>query len=433
MCGLGFILVSSISFGQATNSAENKRIEKLEERLFELEAQNSLTKYRLSGTFINRYENMTWEHGLPGTDKEKEIIRPFGMYFGLNVDFDITKNLKFYSTFGMSKLYNNEDRNESLDPASTNGYATYQATEMGSWAYGGSGVKVDRAYASYEFDEVPVTLAIGRMPTNNGPPVNQMDGLPRGGTYPRFVFNSIFDGLAGVYSFEKMLPKDHSLKVRAFYQPFTFIDRSDRKKQFVDGDKIESSVNQYAVLVEYSLKDTVIAKQVDLMYMRADWQKFYVGYNGTPAAPGSPMVGQTENGSDDGFYLGLEDIAGTGINFSWSALLYKAVDSGLPNVHKEAWGHLVNLNYKFDAGYILGYEYLKTAKYFYLDEWTSMNIMPFYQLQTAVGHHVYATIPLGQKVSTRIGTYMVEAGEGDVWQPEELKGTSYYVQLRMGF
>ncbi len=417
----------------ATSPSIEQKISKLEERLMELEAQSSLTKYRLSGVFINRFENLTYEHGLPGADKAKEILRPMSMYFGLNVDFDVTKNLKFYSTLAMAKFYNNEDRNESLDPNSTSGYATYQATEAGSWAYSGSGMKVDRAYLSYEPADMPMTIAFGRMPTNNGPPLNQMDGLPRQGTYPRFVFNAIFDGIALVYDLNKYLPKNNTFKLRAFYQPFTFIDRADRTRQFVDGDLIESHVNQYALLAEYAIHNTPVAERIDLMYMRAAWKNFYVGYNGSTSSAGTAMAGQTEDGSDDGFYLGLENIASLGLNFSWSALLYKAVDSGLPDVNKEAWGHLVNINENFGNGWILGYEYIKTAKYFYLDEWTRLNLMPFYSLQSAEGHHVFMGFPLPEKMMGRIGHYRVTAGEGDVFQPEEQQGSSFYAQVRVNF
>ncbi|PWU12253.1 MAG: hypothetical protein C5B49_16615 [Bdellovibrio sp.] len=417
-----------------TNSTEQEaRINKLEDRILELEAQSALTKFRMSGVFINRYENLTLDHGLPDTDKTRESVHPLSMYLGLNVDFDVTKNLKFYSTFAMGKFFNNEDRVESLDPNSANGYNVYQATETGAMGYSGSVLKVDRAYASYEFDSLPLTLAIGRMPTNYGPPANQLDGLPRQGTYPRFIFNAIFDGVAAVWDFNKVPDATHTFKIRSFYQPFTLIDRSDRTHQAIDGQQLESSVLQYAVLAEYSLNDVKPWRRMDIMYMHAAWKQFYDGYAGTPGALGAPMTGQTEDGTDDGFYLGFEDIGYIGLNFSWTALLYQAVDSGAPDLQKKSWGHLFNINEKFSNGLVVGYEFVKTTPYFYLDEWTRLNLLPFYYLQNAQGHHVFVSFPMGEKVSGRVGYYRLVAGAGDVFQPEQFDAYSTYAQLRMSF
>ncbi|MGZ3691485.1 MAG: DUF3373 family protein, partial [Pseudobdellovibrio sp.] len=291
----------------------DEKLEKLSERILELEAQNQLNKVRISGVFISRYEHLINLHGLPGADKTREDLSPLSMHYGLDMAFDATKNLKFYSTLGMSKFFNNEGRNESL---SAGYYATYQATETGSYGFSGSQVIVDRAYASYEFDDTPLTLAVGRMPTNYGPPANQIDGLPRQGTYPRFSFNSIFDGLAAVYDFSSKLPVDHTLKLRTFYQPFTNIDQADRTKQAVDGQQLPSRTDQYVVMMDYSKQNLSFAERLDLIVMHAWWKEFYDGYSGAQAPLGSPPAGESENGSDNSYYLGFENIGDVGLNMS---------------------------------------------------------------------------------------------------------------------
>ena len=353
------------------------------------------------------------------------------MYFGLNFDFDVSKNLKFYSTIAMSKFFNNEGRTEGLG---TNTYVPYQISETGSYGYSGSTPKVDRAFASYEFDTVPLTLAVGRMPTNNGPPMNQLDGLPRSGTYPRFAFNAIFDGIAGVYDFSNLLPKDNSFKIRAFYQPFTNIDTGDRTKQFVDGEKINSSTPEYVILNEYALNSLgPVAQRLDVMYMHAQWHNYYTGYYSAPGALGAAMTGIIETGSDDAVYIGLEDIAHKGLNISWSGLLYKAKDSNLPDVDKESRSYLVDINQTL-AGYhnvILGFEYLHTELYHYLDEWTRLNLIPFGTLQNSEGRHFYLAIPLEKKMSARLGYYQMVSAPGDYFQTERSDSFSYYAELRI--
>ena len=451
---VGVALVSAVGWlGQSVAFADkstDEKLSKLEDRILELEAQSSLNKVRFSGTFLSRFESLTNKHGQPGSLDQIEKVNPMGMAFALNADFDATKNLKFYSTLGMSKFFNNEGRTESLDPDSFNGYATYQATETSGWAYSGAVPRIDRAYASYEFDRIPLTLAIGRMPTNNGPPSNQLDGLPRQGTYPRFAFNAIFDGMAAVYDFSSLLPRNNSLKLRAFYQPFIQVDKSDRTKQMMDGNRIMSNSPQFAFLTEYAHTGLSFVDRLDLMYMMAWWSKFYTGYFSTdstgatvvpPAPLGSPPTGQVEYGGDHMFYVGLENVGHVGLNLSWSGLFYHATDSFLPDVHKKAGAHLVNINQKlwflgkktFLADSVLGYEYIRTQTYWYLDEWTRLNIIPFYSLQNAVGHHGFFGFPVAEKIGARVGYYRLVAATGDVFQPEASDAYSYYAQVRFSF
>jgi len=406
----------------------NSKVDELSERLTELEVSQRLQKFRLSGTVLNYFEDFRSE-----TDR----VTPFGMYVGLNADFDISKNLKFYSTLGMSKFFNNEGRNEALDSNSDGGLATYVATETGAWAYGGAGVKFDRAFLSYEADGAPLTLAIGRMPTNMGPPIHQMDGLTRQGTYPRFTFNAIFDGMAAVYNFSSLLPKDHTFKVRGFYQPFVFVDTYDRTKQLLDGVRFSSLSNQVVVIGEYSIKKLRFADELGLTYMYASWSDFYNGiYDGlAPAAEGDEPSGTDEKGSDQGIFASIENLGHFGLNISWSSLLYTATTRAEPDYTKRAWGHLLNVNQRlpFLGDSILGLELIHTDVGFYLDDWTRMYLIPFYNKQNSNGQHVFLTVPLSDRASVRAGYYNIRAGVGDDYQPDPMTARSFYAMLRVDF
>jgi hypothetical protein len=403
----------------------NAKVDQLSDRLTELEVAQQLQKVKFSGMMLNYFEAFKSD-----TDR----LTPFGMYVGLNADFEVSKRLKFYSTLGMSKFFNDEGRSEALNSQSDSGNAPYVATEMGAWAYGGAGVKFDRAFLSYEVESLPLTLAIGRMPTNGGPPLNQMDGLPRQGTYPRFTFNSIFDGMAAVYNFGGLLPKDHSFKVRAFYQPFVLTNPSERTQQLVvDGIRYKSLSNQYAVLAEYSVKNLGFLGQFDLMYMHAAWSNFFDGSFFDEDL--GVDTGTDEYGSDHGLFVNLEDIGDFGLNLSWSGLLYTSTTRDDPDHHRRAWGHLVNVNQRlpFLWNSIIGLELIHTDSGFYLDDWTRMYLIPFYGLQNSNGQHLFYSVPVSSRVSARVGYYNIRAGIGDDFQPDPLNAYSYYGMLRVDF
>lgn len=428
---LFLFLILSVQQTFAADDVEAK-LDKLNNRISELELESKLNKIHFSGEFINRFETAKNLHGVPGSTQYSEKLDTFGMYFGLNTDFDISKNIKFYSTLSMSKFYNSEGRTEN------NNY-DYANTERGGRAYAGATPKVDRAYATYMLDTTPLTLAVGRMATNGGPPLNQHDGLEREGTYPGFMLNAIFDGIAGIYNFSQYLPKDQTFKVRAFYQPFVTVSATDRSQQLHDGSKTPSLAPEYTILNEYSLNNTTAFDKLELMYMYMHWSRFYLGQVSNPATMGNTPNGQTEYGAEHGIFINFENIWHTGLNASWSGLHYLATDSATPDVHKSAWGHLFNLNEKFIflSGYwqkvILGYEYITTEKYFYVDDWANLNLLPFYALQANTGNHVYVTFPVGDKFVGRLGYYTINAKAGDFVQPEATNAHSAYGQLRLDF
>jgi hypothetical protein len=432
---LVFFLYLFIHFSThfAAASADNaEQFKELKDRISELEVSNALDKFKFSGVLTNYYENLRNNHGPVGS-KSQDNISAYSLYFGLNIDVNVSKNLKIYSTFAMSKFYNNEGRRENL---TSNNYTPYAASETGGWGLGGSTLRLDRAYGSYEFDTLPLTLAAGRIPTNGGPPMNQLDGLPRQGTYPRFSFNSIFDGISAVVNLSSFLPKDHSLKLRMFYQPFTVIDTGDRTLQFVDGNKLNSSTPEWVVLTEYSLKNTKFFDSLDLMYMHTEWYDFYNGYStGSPATLGQTPNGGLESGGQNTFYVGLENIASIGLNLSWSGMLLRTIDTSEPGFQQNSFNHLLNINEQFSflGNMVLGYEYIRTTPGYYLDEWTRMNSIPFYILENAVGHHIYASVPITQRIIGRIGYYRLNAGVGDIFQTQESDDSSWYAQVRMSF
>jgi len=409
----------------------NPRLDNLDDRVTDLEAAQALQRVRLSGVLINRFEYFDTHYGVPGEPKDHDVVKPFSMYFALNVDFDVTSRLKVYTTLAMSKFWQNDGRYE---------YAgNWQASEGGSYGYSGSTPMFDRAYMAYTFG-FPLTLAVGRMPTNNGMPINQLDGLAREGTYPRFAYNAIFDGIAAVFAFTRYLPAGHSLQLRAFYTPQIFVSKTDRTRQLLDGTyKINSNTPQYAILLEYSTTRLGrFADVLNLYYMFYQYSNFYNEGASDTTPPLNPLDSAIANMG----YIGLEGIGRIGLNASLSALFYRTTETELDGTSggtTNSASFLINVNQRLDfihAGTLLGAELIKTDAAFYLDEWTYLNVIPFYSTPASKGAHVFAATALGNNLRMRVGWYLLHSEPYNVTgfsSANESDSQSFYVQLTAHF
>lgn len=425
---VGAILTSGTALA---DDVPNPRLDGLDDRVTDLEAAQALQRVRFSGAMINRFEYFDTRYGVPGEAKEHDVVKPFSTYFALNADFDVTSSLKVYTTLAMSKFWQNDGRNE---------YAgAWQASEAGSYGYSGSTPKFDRAYMAYTFG-IPLTLAVGRMPTNQGVPINQLDGLAREGTYPRFAYNAIFDGIAAVFAFTRYLPTGHSLQLRAFYTPQIFVSKTDRTRQLVDGTyKVDSNTLQYALLLEYSLSRLGrFADLLNLYYMFYQYSNFYNDGASDTTPPLNPLDSAIANMA----YIGLEGIGHIGFNASLSALLYRTTEKMLDGTSggtTNSASFLVNINQRLDfihAGTVLGAEFIKTDASFYLDEWTYLNVIPFYSTPASKGVHAFVSTALGDNLRARIGWYLLHSEPYDLSgfaSADETDSQSFYVQLTAHF
>jgi hypothetical protein len=430
---LPVLLMAASPSASADDTAS--KLDSLNDRVTELEAAQALHTVRFSGVFINRFEDFTTTYGVPGTAKDKDRLTTFSTYLALNLDFDIAERLKLYTTLAMSKFWQNDGRNE---------YAgNWQASEGGSFGYAGSTPRIDRAYLAYTFS-FPLTLAIGRMPTNNGVPINQLDGLVREGTYPRFAYNAIFDGIAAIFDFTRYLPRGHSLKLRAFYTPNINIDNADRTRQLTDGMvKVDSNTPQYAILAEYSTTRLApIFDTLSFYYMFYQYSNFYNAGTNTPATPDTAPSNPTDAAIGNMLYLGLEGIGHIGLNASLSVLLYRDTTTTLDGCQSATTlskAYLLNVNQRLDfilAGSVIGFELIKTDPTFYLDEWTYLTVIPFYSSPASQGVHVFASVPIGEKLRARVGWYRLHSDPYSYVgfsSSIESDDNSLYLQLRLGF
>ena len=411
----------------------------LESNLVDLQLVSVMNQIHLSGTFINRYEDFETTYGVPGTAKQKEHIRAFSTYFGLNIDKKINSKISVYSTIAMSKFWNNEGRNET--------YGAYTASEAGSYSMAGSTPKIDRAYMAYFFD-LPLVFAIGRMSTNSGPPINELDGLERLGTYPRFAYNSIFDGIALVYNFSSLLPAKNAFTMRAFYTPYVNISDTNRTKQLQDNSiRIPSDTYQGGILSEYENSNVTWLGKLNLTHMWYSYNAFYLdGTNGHPSATNTSPKNPFSNGGANMGFIEFEDIAHKGLNISLSGLFYWNQQSGStdPGVaidpHKyRSSAYLYNVNQKIGSSLIVGGEYITTDENFYLDEWSTLNIIPFYFTPNSKGYHFFITEKILNPITLRMGFYSLKSkpcglsSANSGLYNDESKSTSIYANIRLDF
>ena len=426
---VAFLFLVAASPVRAEDTAA--QIAALNDRVTELEAAQALNRVHFSGAFINRFEDFRTKYGLPGEDKQRDVLTTFSSYLGVNMDFDVTSHIKLYTTLAMSKFWQNEGRNE---------YAgNWQASEGGSFDFGGSTPRFDRAYMAYTFS-FPLTLAVGRMPTNNGVPINQLDGLAREGTYPRFAYNAIFDGIAAVFDFTRFLPQGNALQIRAFYTPNIVIDKGNRTRQLTDGNvKLPSNTLQYAILTEYANTHLgPVLDKLSLYYMFYQYRDFYNDGTSDTDPPNNPKDSAYAHMA----YCGLEGIGHIGLNASLSALFYHDTTTtldGSSSSSKLSKAYLLNVNERLDfvlRGSVVGFELIKTDNNFYLDEWTYLNVIPFYSTPASRGIHVFASVPVGSHLNARVGWYRLHTDPYSyigVDYPDEADSNSFYLQLRLGF
>ncbi len=380
-------------------STIEERLAKLEEKVEEIDLDKALDHVKFSGTFITNVEVLNSVKTDRSTDKkDKNYGELAGMHFGLNVDFSISDNIDFFSTLAMGKIFNSDNR-EGISEGS------YHSLE-GSYGYEGSDIKFDVAYLRWKVPDYNLSFALGRMTTRGGPPMNQLDALYRNGTFPRFSYNAIFDGIAVVYDFKNSLPKDLSFKTRVFYTPYFFTDKNDRTAAQTEpeGSKVNRRADQTALLNEWDLENSRLAKKVSLYSMLWYYDSYYDETYQDSARPG-PEYYRAVNHT---LYVGLEKILDSGFNFSWSNLRVKDHLTGSGESNSDS--NLYNLNYTFVKGYVAGIEYIDTDGDFYLDDYAYLQFNEFYQRSNNKGQHYFVAIPFSHGQVVRFGVYDYRAG-----------------------
>lgn len=465
MKSLFIIVMAIISTNVLAESVS--RIDKLESRIDDIELKSALQKFRFSGSFLNHVESFSsvkkntdlldseptpYNTALKGDSTDVNIV-PMVMRVELNFDANITKNINFYSTLGMSKFWNLSGRNTRAE--STTGSLE---SLSGSYAIKDSTAKFDTAYINYQFQDSPWSIAIGRMTTAKGPPHNQLDGVARTGTYPFLSYNVVADGIAAIYNFKNIVPKDQSLKMRLFYTPFILVDKNNKGKQVVDSDgdivsntqygeskeQLNSHVSVITLLTEYSLKKLSWTKKLDIYhsifkvnnYFDENFQKLEQDAP-TPAYEPYLRKGvELTTLLSNTVYIGMKDVFNSNFNLSLSGNFMTFTSNFSEEFYSQ--NYLVSLNYKFDnnlnAGDILGIEYITTDENNFTRDWSTLYVSDFYDITNGKGLHAFYTKAIGVNQVIRIGHFAYTQGESEQFSNDlETKDTSTYARWKLFF
>lgn len=437
----GICLVPALSLAQTRT---------LEERVAELEANQSLNIFSFSGTFQTRYDNIISAKQTTPADAfhpalDANDLSYLRMKFQFNVDANVSRYIKFYSRFTTSKNFNTFSKSD----VSVNGAPI--ARELGeSNGYSSSAVYLEKAYADFYIPQSNVVFSVGRLPTVDGQPQNYKDGRARLGTYPQLSFNSIFDGFALTYRVDEYLPEDHKLALRVLYTPFS--QYSVGPSGYLQSPTDEASGNRKSTQVAMG------ALQFDYTVDKLGWtetmgivlQSYQTGdlhYPGFANAGAGIPTGSSLDFALGGTTLAMEflGLMNQGWDLSLNYLLsstksngtYGGAGFGTDAAEASTQGGLFLLSTRvYSNAWVLGAEYVhgtQDSTYFATNDETLSN---FYATK-GDAYHVYVTHKFTQNLSLR-GGYMEQRYD---WTPTGLganvatdrKIQTGYAHLRLDF
>ena len=420
----------------------------LEDRVSELEAQNTLNIFSFSGTLNTRFDNAKVTQEDPSSIEYKDL-NYWRTRFSLNVDANVNPYIKVYSRYTMTKMFNSWRQQ---------GTASATGSDLrASDNYLSSGVFVEKAYADMQIPETGLIFSVGRLPTTDGQPANYWDGKARMGTYPLMAYGSILDGMALTYKLDQYMPADNSLSLRFLYTPFTSFtianlqlppttDSTSTNAAVTGGDKAKTTMDFYTGQIDYTVNNLSFANSINVIVQHYFFKNLEFASNiATNNANSSTLAIDVKSTS---FAVDINDIMASGVDFSVSQLM-TSVESNGTNAAFGNKGYGVNdaegtttasttlasLRYKMNS-WIFGAEYLKGQEGIFYTGNTAEDLNNFYGTP-GTATHAYFTKKFVDNLSLRIGMYnqdekytRLSAGE-----PTETdkKIETYYANLRLDF
>lgn len=433
------LLIVITLFSFSAIAQESDRLTQIENRLDDLEINSAFRRIKMSGSFMNHFESFSAKRektDLPvavSGDDTNNYMNPMLMRVQLNFDAKVSKSVQFYSSIGMSKFNNFQGRQSRL--SNLNG-RSFRSVD-GSYGAEGPGAQFDVAYVSWNEEDSPWTFAMGRMTTNNGPPFNQPDGVGRAGTYPGFAYNAVLDGAALIYNFKNWMPEHHQLKARFFHTPFMTSSLTDKSRPLNDsnttgsvGDTsttdadevVEANAQMNTLLLEYGIKKLSWVKKLNIYILTISIDGVYSEVNQRPETSSIPDLAQAgveyNYANINTAYIGLDNLMETGISLSWSYKQSNVRTTGQDEAIPSS-ANLYTMNYTFDNGFnagdILGVEYIVADQAHNTTDFTTMYVNDFYNLRNGDGTHIFYTKRIGGNQIVRLGHFTYNEGDSSFY------------------
>lgn len=464
-----FVLYNSSLFSMSLE----QRIEKLEkqnneleEELTQLRVENIGSKFSFGSSLTNSYINMKY-YDVPN-DGDPDRISNLTMKYSLRMNAEVSKRLNFYSILGMAKYYNSYVRtNQDLESGALRDFGAGWDKE------GGSKLFVERAYLNYDFEILPLSFSIGRLPTFDGPPSHYKDQQFRQGTYPMASYNQILDGVGLTYRVgDHFLPKNHNFEVRYLYTPLSYNNVGVEYKQVTHLDKngntvkTDSNRKMSTLMAEYQYRKSLI-ESFDVIFQHYDIDETFppiASFNNTSLA--SLRTDYKNKQSNSTLYIAANNLVrDLNLSLSYSRSIVEVsgdtycsqagfgsppncngnpigTGNGIENGKVKGYAWLTSMNYKlpfrFKRNPVLGLEYLKSNDGYTLYNSTAEDLGFFYSTRGEAKHYYFSqkllsnlNLRLGytlQNINARVGST-----SGKIVDKVSEKIETFYTTLKLDF
>lgn len=425
----------------------------LEERVAELEANQTVNIFNFSGFLSTRYDDIDAKQTYPATTAFEGHTQHWRLKSVLNINANVSSRTKFYSTLAVSKKFNKWN-----SKSSGSGTAAIYLSELEeSRSNNGSQVYLEKAYADYSISDNTV-FSFGRLPTVDGPPSNLPMGKARMGTYPSMGYNATFDGMA--FSYKKAINEDQNLSLRLLYTPFTYYTNSQGKmfdppsglsNIVINNEKVNSETRMFAEMLEYSIKNTPVAQDFSLILFMYQTEKLAIDGADFNAGSGAGSGLINLKFSAEVLLAQLEKVAGSDLDLALTILTSKVQNRGVVTVPGAGsiYGFgasyseetlsgsslLLSGRYKFNNLYV-GAEYLQGGKNVFNYSPASEYLTGFYST-AGKGLHLYTLYKIAPELGLRLG-YVDQQYENTPFTfgpvaSTDRKITTVYSEIRLDF
>ncbi|WP_413943936.1 DUF3373 family protein [Bdellovibrio sp. HCB-162] len=393
-------ILSSICLAQEpavmTSVAPAKSVE---QRLAELEANQTLNYFSFSGTLVSSYNDIAVKETYP-VAKDHKGLDYWHLRFSLNADAEVSPQIKVYSRTTATKFFNRW-REQGSDGVFNDDLDV---------AYGntGSTIYLERAYVDLSPAQSAWTLSVGRLPTVHGSPTNYWDMRPRQGTYPLMNYNSPLDGAALTYRLDSQLSEGNQWALRALYTPFSDVNggragandenlsppKSDTNAGVPTGTSLNTLIDLVALQSDYSSKN--ISFTDELGFILQAYQFSNLPFSSGAGTSNLSITSRAATASVEmlGIDRGNFDVS---LNYTFNQTesdgFFNGPGTGFGTTKNSDTlnGHvaLISLRYRKDQ-WATGYEWLEGSKNSLYFSSADEDLTRFYRTN-GVGHHFYFT------------------------------------------
>jgi hypothetical protein len=443
------VLSLSLVLATSTAIAQDKKMEELESRISELEAQSSLNIFKFSGMLETRYDAIKAKQTDPAASAFDGNTQYLRHRASIGIDADVNKYVKFYSRLTMSK-FNNLYMNQQVGVGTT---PTANTDLFAAKDERGPEVFFEKAYADAIMGDTGMVFSFGRLPTADGPPYELQNGRARMGTYPSLIYNAELDGVALTYN--KQISEDQKVSIRGVHTPFTRKTDATGKSGIgiitnptINGNSANTMIELGTVMAEYSVKNLSWAQGVSVIAQTYQTGKLPINASDIGGLSGAIefKIGVT------GFHLQIDNVAKSGFDLGFTTISTQIENNGVISLgpfgnvygygataeNDKAKGNasLISARYTINNANYIGAEYFSADKTAFVYDANNDSLTNFYSTP-GKGTHVYYIYKFTPELGLRLG-YMDQKYENTPFAfgasaTTDRKITTYYSSLRLDF